>query len=175
MELTLSHNCVLHTDLLSPDGQSLYTISTPRRFPRKATTITKAVLDDKGRPTGESEELATIHWHCFRNSQLVYNDKITDINDFMPSQGMFRRTRCLTAPDGKSYRWKMGCHTSHLEVDEVTGEHSVVARMRQRNILRGTKPVLEIDELSVDLLDLVVVTWVFVEQKRRDRQHHQHL
>ena len=55
-----------------------------------------------------------------------------------------------------------------LELDNGTDKSTIVARMRQRNVIHGTKPVLEIDFAAVHLLDLLVITWVFVEQRRRD-------
>ena len=41
----------------------------------------------------------------------------------------------------------------------------------KRNLFKGHRAVLEIDDTAVDqgLLDLIVVTWVFVERRRRDK------
>lgn len=91
MELTLSNNCVIHTDLSTPDGQCLYTISTPSHLSRRTTTIIKYAQDEDGRSTGQSAELARIHWHYLGSSRLIYDGKIMEFDKFMPYKGLLRR------------------------------------------------------------------------------------
>lgn len=91
MELTLSHDDPISTDLLTADGLPLYTISTPLKWPHRTTTIMKYVLDGDERPTGENTELARIHWHYFGNSRIIFNGQILDSNAFMPYKGLLRR------------------------------------------------------------------------------------
>lgn len=58
-----------------------------------------------------------------------------------------------------------------LELDEESSEASCVVKMRQRNVIQGTKSALEIDDTVAHMLDLVIVTWVFVERRRRDQEY----
>ena len=39
-----------------------------------------------------------------------------------------------------------------------------------RNILEKKKPTLEIDESVRDFVELIVITWIFVERRRRDME-----
>lgn len=128
----------------------------------------KSLLDESGNPTGESKELARIHWHYFGSSRLIYEGKILELNSFMPYSVLLRSIRRFTGPDGRQYKWNLGFFTSQLELEEVSGSSTVVAKMRQRNVIHGTKPALEIEPDVMPILDLVVVTWVFAEQRRRD-------
>lgn len=57
-----------------------------------------------------------------------------------------------------------------LEVDDNSKQPIMVAKMRQRNIFKGTKPALEISEAGAHMLDMLVVTWIFVEHRRRERE-----
>ncbi|EKM56113.1 uncharacterized protein PHACADRAFT_257187 [Phanerochaete carnosa HHB-10118-sp] len=131
MELTLSRDCAIQTDLLTPDGQCLYTIFTPNKLTIKTTTITKHVLDEDGHTSQESIELARINWNPFGSSRLVYDGKIVDFSRLMPGEGMLNRyvvasqlkvrkvhknnrVRCLAGPDGKAYKWRMGWLTSYV-------------------------------------------------------------
>lgn len=91
MELTLSRDCAIQTDLLTSDGRCLYTIFTPNKLTIKTTTITKHVLDEDGRTSLESIELARINWNPFGSSRLVYDGKIVDFSRFMPGEGMLNR------------------------------------------------------------------------------------
>ena len=91
MELTLSHNSILNTDLSASDGRPLYSISTPKKWTRRTTTITRYSLDEDGHATEASTELARIHWHYFGSSRLVYDGKIVDLDKFLPYEGLLRR------------------------------------------------------------------------------------
>lgn len=90
MELTLSHNSPTNTDLSTPDGRVLYSISTPHRWTRRTTTMSKHTLSHGGLwPTGGSQELARINWHSWRNSRLIFNGQMTDFDTFLPKNGIF--------------------------------------------------------------------------------------
>ncbi|KAK7677062.1 hypothetical protein QCA50_019960 [Cerrena zonata] len=46
----------------------------------------------------------------------------------------------------------------------------VVVKMNQGNIFKRRHPALEVDDSVTFMLDLIVITWVYVETKRRDAQ-----
>lgn len=52
--------------------------------------------------------------------------------------------------------------------DDGSGNFRTTATTQLRNYLTGKKPVLHIDESILHILDLVVVTWSYVEQRRRE-------
>lgn len=59
-------------------------------------------------------------------------------------------------------------HRVQLEVDEKHG--ATVAKFRHENILTGTKPALEVDASMLHMLDLIVITWIYFEKTRREKQ-----
>lgn len=90
MELILLQDDPLNTVLSNTNGTSLYSISTPSKWTSKTTTILKHALDESGRPMESSHELAVIQWHNIRSTQLIYDGKTVDINDFIPRTGWGR-------------------------------------------------------------------------------------
>lgn len=48
-------------------------------------------------------------------------------------------------------------------------EQKLVARFTP-NSLRDKKAVIEINDDARDLLDWIVMTWIFVERRRRDKE-----
>ena len=57
-----------------------------------------------------------------------------------------------------------------MELDDGLGQPKKVAELHQGNFLRGRKSVLEIDDSVVFMQDLIVITFIFVETRRRDRE-----
>lgn len=54
---------------------------------------------------------------------------------------------------------------------EVNGRRSVtVATFHRRSILTGRRAALEVDSSVLHILDLIVITWIFVEKTRRDQE-----
>lgn len=47
----------------------------------------------------------------------------------------------------------------------------VVARMQKRNIFTGAQPSLQLEPAGIDLIDLIVITWVYEEKKAHDRRN----
>lgn len=175
MELTLTRDCAIATTLLTSNGQTLYTIASPNKWRLLTTTITRHVLNEGDGSEQSSTELGRINWHSFgRSTRIIYNGKIMEVSKFMPREGTWTRARCFVAPDGRSYRWKMGFTTSYLERIEDAGDHIVVAKMRQANPFKKRKASLHIDSSASHFLDLLVITWVYIEHRRRGHGRHGH-
>jgi len=192
MKLQLTRNDPARTTLVNLDGNvPQFRITTPG-FLRKTSTIYKIspeaaeehkeellrgdddfILkkDTNSDPlevmVSGVEERARIHWHRLTGSRLIYNGRILEIKSFLPKKGFLKRARTFTGPDGLSYRWVWGV-TSYLEVDDETKPAKEIAKFRQGNILKGVKPYLEIHEGGLHMVELIVITWVFVETRRRE-------
>ena len=97
--------------------------------------------------------------------------------------------RNFHGPDGVTYTWSIGgptscvsrpnslprqsidllCILGQLHVQDENGVKRRVVRMQQRNIFTGKKPHLDIDPSVLHILDLIIITWVYMETKRRER------
>ncbi|GJE88096.1 hypothetical protein PsYK624_041790 [Phanerochaete sordida] len=174
MELTLGRDNVIDTKLSTADGHCLYTITTPNKWRVLTTMVTKHEVDGDG-VEQSSTERGRINWHSFaRSTRFIYDGKIMEAATFMPHDGL--RVRRFVAPDGKSYRWRTGWRSVHLERCEDKGasesEPVIVVKMRQANPFKGRKPSLQVDDSVLQFLDLLVLTWVYVEHRRRGNGRH---
>lgn len=82
MDLHISYRSTNTTVLSNDAGETLYTIVSPLQFPRGTTTIYQHPRDANSNCTDEPKELARIHWHTIRSSQLVYDGQIHETNNF---------------------------------------------------------------------------------------------
>ncbi|EKM56112.1 uncharacterized protein PHACADRAFT_209610 [Phanerochaete carnosa HHB-10118-sp] len=55
----------------------------------------------------------------------------------------------------------------HLDVDGA--QPMTVAKYYWANILSGKKARLEVDASALDILDLIVITWIYMEKTYRDQ------
>ncbi|KAI0081487.1 hypothetical protein K474DRAFT_1703916 [Panus rudis PR-1116 ss-1] len=186
MKLQLSRSFSTTNVLLSAVSDSgdnltpLYYIHTPGLFTRKTSFIYKIAPDVaerfKGRGTlkeedlASQEEIARIHWHMVSCSKLVYNGEIVTFKELMPRRGFWGIARGLQGTDGRSYVWKESINSCHLDVDDGSKPTVKVAQFHQRNILTGRKANLEIFPEGDHMLDLIVITWHYIETRRRDKE-----
>ena len=93
-------------------------------------------------------------------------------------------------PNGKKYRWRWTLDssikvsdrhlqmyrkdstfiTAQLTLEDGSGKPPVVAKMRQWSLIRRKKPFIEVDESLESFLDLVIITLVYMETRRRDTE-----
>lgn len=50
------------------------------------------------------------------------------------------------------------------------GSKTVIAQFHRRNFMSGQKAYLELTPMAMDMLDHIIVTFVFADKKRRDRE-----
>ncbi|KAF4609219.1 hypothetical protein EYR40_001572 [Pleurotus pulmonarius] len=192
MKLYLTRNSPLNATLVDDLEQELYYINTPWKLSGRTTTITKAdkeleafvkfggllISDSKSdiSPSDDSStrgqpELAQIHWRCIGNSRLNFGGFERDIHEYLVRSGCMGWYRTFTAPDGRSYRWTMGFNYPELHTND---EHRrPIARFHRRRlsipgICKGRVPHLEIFPDGEHIADAIVMTFVYVEKRRRD-------
>ncbi|OBZ79598.1 hypothetical protein A0H81_00637 [Grifola frondosa] len=180
MELTLSKNSPVNTVLYDAQGQPQYRIFTPFAFSGQTTTIYRVTGHRPGpvdynhkTPYSGEEELARIHWHSFsRMTTLEYNGQSVEFHSFLPSQsGLFKHTRRkLTGPDNRTYDWHMKS-ACYLDFTDGSGSTIPVARFHLDNIWKSKKPMLEISPAGMDMVDLIVITFVYVQNKEEESEH----
>jgi len=180
MDLFLTnHANVRNTNFCNLEGQVIYKSVTPGSVlsTNRTTTISKIIPntlpDDM---VDEFTELAAIEWHISMSSRLKYHDIELPMKDFMPSEGVWGQHRVFTAlTDGRSFRWTLGIWTSTLELDDSS--KTPVARSHRSDIGILGKPRqarLEIFHGFEDLVDIILITFIFVEKLRKERERAGH-
>jgi len=96
--------------------------------------------------------------------------QITDLDQFFTGSNLIGTSRTFVGPDGKSYSWHLGMTTSMLTLkQEVTVDvPRTIAKFYPLNtVSSGRNPYLEIQPEGRHMLDIIVITWVYIETKRR--------
>ncbi|KAF8547443.1 hypothetical protein OG21DRAFT_1490234 [Imleria badia] len=116
------------------------------------------------------EVIGEIEWHLIGSSTFRLSGQEMQSNDFLPSHGILGRKRTFTGPDGCAYRWDMVLEAVVLSRDDRS--RTEVARYHRGSLgIVGPKrkPRLEIDPDVEHMLDLIVLTFVYVEKIRMDK------
>ncbi|KIJ92579.1 hypothetical protein K443DRAFT_685168 [Laccaria amethystina LaAM-08-1] len=122
-------------------------------------------LQDRFAPLGEVE------YKQFTPSRIRYGgEELLTSEYFRKTKGWgdLGKGRVFTAPDGKEYTWKLGIRVPEL----VTKEERPVAVCRRGRIgvvREARPPSLEILPDGEHMIDLIVVTFVYTEKLRTDR------
>ncbi|KAH8094486.1 hypothetical protein BXZ70DRAFT_947624 [Cristinia sonorae] len=184
MDLHLSYNSIARNILFAntPDGATpLYHIYTPQGFTSQTTTISRIsplvahdlsnkfltgkksdIKEWSGYPGGV-EVFARIHWTRVGSIRIEYEGRSMEADNFIPRSGFLWRNRSFTAPDGLLYTWT---DSKELTVKK-NGLTGVAARYRDAAFLSNRMPRLEIMPGGMHMVDVIVLTWLFVETVSR--------
>ncbi|KAI0044127.1 hypothetical protein FA95DRAFT_301689 [Auriscalpium vulgare] len=197
MELRFSRNSLFNTVLRDTQGAPLFRIDT-RKGPRKVslTTVSRFVggVDEPSREvladgtsrnvTGDGasdtdillmglqeEQVAQIEWHYWSQSIFRIRGETKEVKEYMPGKGVLRRQRIFTASNGQKYKWQFGCNTCWLQLDD--GKDTVVARFHRSSrgfVGKAHNAYLEVVQEIMPIIDEVIMTFIWVEKRREDRQ-----
>ncbi|KZP15110.1 hypothetical protein FIBSPDRAFT_978472 [Athelia psychrophila] len=170
-----NHANVRNTKFCNDEGQVLYASQTPGPIlsSNRVTTISKVVPNNS--PDDMSDhftELAVIEWHPIASSVLKYGDLEVQMNDFMPPTGLSRRCRVFTAPgDGRSFKWKLGKWSCALTVNDDSKTAVAQGHRNKLGIIGKPRPArLEIFSGFQHLADIILITYIFVEKLRKQKE-----
>ncbi|OAX33360.1 hypothetical protein K503DRAFT_859831 [Rhizopogon vinicolor AM-OR11-026] len=169
MKLTFKPPHVRNTIITNEQGHVLYSTSTSFSFDTRVTSVKKHVPNEFNIGKVESSELlAEIQWHTFSSSVIKYGGKDLLTSQFIPTKGILGRRRVFQGPDGQSYKWKIGPRECILVLNdmEVARHHPMNVGLRKA----GHEAYLEIFPLAEHMVDLVVLTFIYVEKLRRGTQ-----
>jgi len=112
-----------------------------------------------------------IQWHSFGPDMVSVNGKkLTPISEFLVEDKKSRSSWTFVAPDGGEYKWKLD--SGEFTLIECKS-NTVVARSHNRKLgLLSGKPhpmSLDIMQQAIPLLDVVVLSFIIVEKKKRSR------
>ncbi|KAI5989989.1 hypothetical protein EDD15DRAFT_2198335 [Pisolithus albus] len=171
MHLTLSSEGVRNTTMTNENGQVLYKTSTPHRFGTRTTTLHKVEPNtDPDDMRDHLEAIGEIEWNLMGPSVMRLYGQEMMTNSFIPSHGVTGRKRTFTGPDGLPYRFWLGIGTQLSRNDATSQE---LARSHTRSLgITGPRrdPFLDIDPSLMHMLDMVVLTFIYVEKLRRDKE-----
>lgn len=172
MRLTLSSEGVRNTVMTNENGQVLYKTSTPYRFGTRMTTLYKVVPNtDPDDMRDHLETIGEIEWHLMSSSVMRLHGREMMTDTFIPSHGFTRRKRTFTGPDGLSYRWDMDFRIVRLSRDDASRQELARSHRRSLGIIGPKKdPSLDVDPSLMHMLDMVVLTFIYVEKLRRDKE-----
>jgi len=179
MRLVLSDDSPLSTIITDSYGQDLYRVQssytcgpqktniyrsrdTPPSYYSTTKDSQSVRSDDKTLANERDNEfsvLASIEWHTFASSRLIYQGKEVELQEFMPNEKSFARgRRVLTGPDGRTYRW------NHPVLELNDGSKTPAAIYKRSRRRKGEPATIEILPDGEHMLDLIVITWVYVER-----------
>ncbi|KAF9232115.1 hypothetical protein BU15DRAFT_81582 [Melanogaster broomeanus] len=173
MQLTLSSESVRNTVMTNETGQVLYKSFHPFKLGKLGTTTIRKIRPntDPLDVRDNFDVMGEIEWRLFGSSTFRINGQEMQTSDFLPRHGITGRKRTFTGPDGLPYRWDMLFDVVVLSRDD--GSRTEVARYH-----RGTlgiigpkkKPHLDVDPDVMHMLDLIILTFVYVEKLRKDKE-----
>ncbi|KAG2077835.1 hypothetical protein BDR04DRAFT_1064671, partial [Suillus decipiens] len=163
---TLSTEFIRNTDITNERGQIIYRTYTPYRLIGRTTTIYKI------RPNiSQFNVLGEIEWHKFASSKFRSGGMEVETKAFIPKRGLWGRTRVFIGPDRRPYRWDLKSRVVVLSRDD--GFRMEVARFHRATLgIRGRKrkAMLEVSPEVAHMMDTVIMTFIYVEKLRRDKE-----
>ncbi|KAG1815445.1 hypothetical protein EV424DRAFT_1348440 [Suillus variegatus] len=152
--LTLSTEHVRNTVITNEQGQAIYKTATPSRLVGTRTTTIQKIKpnDNQDHMRDQFDVLGEIEWHTFVSSKFRSHGTEVKTDVFIPKRGLWGRKRVFTGPDGRPYRWDL---TSRVVV-------GILGRKR--------KATLEVSPEVAHMMDTVIMTFIYVEQLRKDKE-----
>ncbi|KAJ7582043.1 hypothetical protein C8J56DRAFT_793156, partial [Mycena floridula] len=167
-------------------GRVIYRVHTPHKLGARTSTITRAIDDtaepseiisdqemipDTGIRQGRFGHLAQIDWKIIKFAKIRYGGIEYDTKQFFRKVkfGWYGRHRAFTAPDGKNYRWILGARVPTLVTDDKS--ETLIATFHRKRWLFGKRQAyLEIFPEGMHLADVILVTFIYIEKIRRDKE-----
>ncbi|EAU80771.2 hypothetical protein CC1G_04881 [Coprinopsis cinerea okayama7 len=163
MQLTLTGNRAWNSDFCAPDGRLLYRV---RMSNRKASLF-------KATSSGQLANLAEIEFHAVRPTKITVPGKgVTNSTVFFRKGrlGWKGRDRIFTGPSGLEYRWKLHKKFSELYTNDIAKAFVARYHPRTSHFLQASTPAyLEVSEGGLEMLDLIIITFVYIEKIREEK------
>ncbi|KAF9466257.1 TonB box-containing protein [Collybia nuda] len=175
MDLFLVPNNLLRTVFVSNNGVAHYRVRTTKEKSRQISRIQRPAECE------EDSIVAEVEWKSWRAPTTIRCPLLGNIGErgfgmlaasFLYKCGTFSTSRYLIGDDGAEYRWKMirgiGWVLMCCDTDEEIARYSHV--LVEEGLFAGEKrTVLRVQPLCTIDIDLVVLSFVIMEKKRRDR------
>ncbi|KAF9009727.1 hypothetical protein BDQ17DRAFT_1235527 [Cyathus striatus] len=165
MHLYLSSSSPLNSAYSTSDNRLTYHVTSPFQLVSLTSTIERIVPN--------YQPIAEIDFHKIRSTIIRYQGREISAGDFFTKGilGSLGSHRAFTGPDGKSYVWKFRNNEPELFVND--GSKTPVAHFhrRHRGFFSKSRPAsLEIFPVGQHMMDLIIVTFVYIAKLREDRK-----
>lgn len=172
MHLVLSAESVRNTIMTNENGQVLYKTSTPFSIGTRTTTFYKVVPNsDPDDMQDHLEAIGEIEWNLMGSSVMRLHGQEMMTDTFIPRHGITGRKRTFMGPDGFSYRWDMDFRVVRLSRNDATRQELARSHRRSLGIIGPRRdPSLDVDPSLMHMLDIVILTFVYVEKLRMDKE-----
>ncbi|KAL0569944.1 hypothetical protein V5O48_012019 [Marasmius crinis-equi] len=173
MTLTLSGS-YLNSTYADENGRVIYKVNTTTTLPGGSSNIVKLLPDDIPRmqnvegdevPGDRFAHLARIDWKIY--SIFHHGEELVTKQFFRRESGWAKkRNRIFMGEDGKEYKWVLGPVYPELRLNDES--QTVVAKYNPGSVFTKKRPgVLEIFPSARHMMDIIVMTFVYVETARR--------
>ncbi|KAH7909215.1 hypothetical protein BJ138DRAFT_1155810 [Hygrophoropsis aurantiaca] len=172
MRFTLSSEHVRSTTFTDEHGQVVYKSDTPFGLGSRSTKLHKTTSHGLRH---QSTTVGSIEWHTYSSTILRFDGSKVKTKDFIPSSGFLKKKRTFVGPDGHSYRWELESRVVVLYLNATPKVE--MARFHRRSLgIIGHKrePYLEVSSQVEHILDLVILTFIYVEKIRMDKEKASH-
>ncbi|KAJ6501307.1 hypothetical protein DFH09DRAFT_1203046 [Mycena vulgaris] len=166
-------------------GTPQYKVHTPFKLPPRTTSISR-VVDGIPRHSGSAHihedreedgerfaSLAHIDWHLVESSVIRFRGHELSAQDFFRKEGLgwfgLGSHRVFTGVDGREYKWSIGAHTTKLAMNGDTDTPVAHYHPKKLGLLsKPQKASLEVFPPFEDMVDEIVVTFVYIERLREE-------
>ncbi|TEB27947.1 hypothetical protein FA13DRAFT_1755962 [Coprinellus micaceus] len=177
MQFLLTTRDPYNANYCTPEGQVIYKVVSPFQFRNRKATIDKVAPSPTGAEDLQDhfERIGEVQFNTIKHSILTYKNVSQSVDKFFRKKASWVNLgshRIFTGPDGKEYRWKVANTKPVLYTNDEAQTH--VAKFHQQDIIsitpKAKAATLEIYPAGEHMVDLIVVTLVYIEKLRRDRE-----
>ncbi|KAI0259921.1 hypothetical protein BC834DRAFT_589847 [Gloeopeniophorella convolvens] len=184
MELYLIPNDPVNTVLISADGVPHFQVRTSRRLSSLRTSSSVILRLAPGLEESEQETLGEIVWgglgrnsvvhsELFKRHATLSSDKAVRVKDLLWKINTFGTSRCFIGNDEEEYLWKFSKGTGFQLFHVRTGCVKALYEPNPSHVAKGAfegqfKTCLRIHPSCMLDLDILVLTFIIMEKKRRD-------
>jgi len=119
----------------------------------------------------EEHVVAQIVWQHFEDTVFKFGGREVKLGEYLPKLKAWQRTRIFTAGNGKKYAWASRALVCWLRRNDDSRE--VVVRKHRRTFGIGSGDAhyawLEINPELIPILDEIVMSFVYIERRRQQR------
>ncbi|TFK24618.1 hypothetical protein FA15DRAFT_687387 [Coprinopsis marcescibilis] len=188
MRLVLTTSRPWHTNYCTEEGQVIYKVDSPWKLVNRSATIDKIMPNNPELDNANSEpimqdqftRIAKVDYRAIEpSSKITFQNTTKRVDSFFRKGKMNWKghgsDRMFTAPDGKEYRWVLGSLKSELFLNDEAKTPVAKYHLKHYGIIKDVRPAsLEIFPSGEHIVDHIIVTFVYLEKLRKERQDAAH-
>jgi len=142
-------------------------------YTKVAPSVRNTLENGELKEGGTDVEITKIYWKFFQATLFEHGFQTKNVNEIMEKSGCrpLRFDRTLKV-NGANYKWDLGLvgfESPTLKLDD--GTETVIAKFHRSCLFTSGKATLELRQGYEDILDMIVMTLVWVEWRQKLRMH----